>query len=41
MREFDHPTPAQVYDALSYYDDHQDEIEREVAENTEQRLLGG
>jgi uncharacterized protein (DUF433 family) len=31
-----HLTLAQVYDALSYYHDHQDEIEREMAENTEE-----
>jgi len=29
-----HLTLAQVYDALSYYYDHQDEIEAELAENT-------
>jgi len=31
-----HPTPAQVYDALSYYHDHPDEIEQEIKENTEE-----
>lgn len=31
-----HLTLAQVYDALSYYHDHQDEIEHEIAENTEE-----
>ncbi|RME47448.1 MAG: DUF433 domain-containing protein [Chloroflexi bacterium] len=31
-----HLTLAQVYDALSYYYDHQDEIEQEMAENTEE-----
>jgi uncharacterized protein (DUF433 family) len=30
-----HLTLAQVYDALSYYYDHQDEIEQELRENTE------
>ena len=30
-----HLTLAQVYDALSYYYDHQDQIEQEMAENTE------
>jgi uncharacterized protein (DUF433 family) len=30
-----HLTLAQVYDALSYYYDHQDQIEREMTENTE------
>jgi uncharacterized protein (DUF433 family) len=29
-------TLAQVYDALSYYHDHQAEIEREIDENTEE-----
>jgi uncharacterized protein (DUF433 family) len=32
-----HLTLAQVYDALSYYHDHQAEIEHELAENTEER----
>lgn len=31
-----HLTLAQVYDALSYYYDHQDEIEQEMSENTEE-----
>jgi uncharacterized protein (DUF433 family) len=31
-----HLTLAQVYDALSYYYDHQDQIEREISENTEE-----
>jgi uncharacterized protein (DUF433 family) len=31
-----HLTLAQVYDALSYYYDHQDEIEQELGENTEE-----
>jgi len=30
LREFPHLTPAQVYDALSYYYDHQSEIEEEI-----------
>jgi len=30
-----HLTLAQVYDVLSYYHDHQDEIEQEMIENTE------
>lgn len=40
VREFGHLTLAQVHDALSYYYDHQDEIERELAENSEQHLMG-
>jgi len=31
-----HLTLAQVYDALSYYHDHQDEVEQEMIENTEE-----
>jgi len=31
-----HLTLAQVYDALSYYHDHRDEIEQELLENTEE-----
>jgi uncharacterized protein (DUF433 family) len=38
VKEFPHLTLAQVYDALSYYSDHRDEIEREFRENTEERL---
>ena len=30
LREFPQLTPAQVYDALSYYYDHQPEIEAEI-----------
>ena len=32
-----HLTLAQIYDALSYYHDHRDEIEQELLENTEER----
>jgi uncharacterized protein (DUF433 family) len=32
LREFPHLTPAQVYDALSYYYDHQEAVDREIAE---------
>ncbi len=35
-RVLPHLTLAQVYDALSYYHDHLDEIEREMIENTEE-----
>ncbi|MFQ5594057.1 MAG: DUF433 domain-containing protein [Anaerolineae bacterium] len=31
-----HLTLAQIYDALSYYHDHRDEIEQEMLENTEE-----
>lgn len=32
LQEFPHLTPAQVYDALSYYHDHREEIEEEIIE---------
>ena len=32
LREFPQLTPAQVYDALSYYYDHLEEIDREIAQ---------
>jgi uncharacterized protein (DUF433 family) len=35
VREFRHLTLAQVYDALSFYYDHRERIERELAANTE------
>lgn len=35
VKEFRNLTLAQVYDALSYYYDHRQEIERELAENAE------
>jgi uncharacterized protein (DUF433 family) len=38
VQEFPHLTLAQIYDALSYYYDHKDDIEQELAENTEARL---
>jgi len=38
-RQLPHLSPAQVYDALSYYYDHRDEIDRLIEENTEERLM--
>jgi len=35
VREFPHLTLAQIYDALSFYYDHQEEIEKDLALNTE------
>jgi uncharacterized protein (DUF433 family) len=35
LHEFPHLTPAQVYDALSYYYDHRTEIDAEIAELTD------
>jgi uncharacterized protein (DUF433 family) len=34
-----HLTPAQVYEALSYYHDHQSEIEHDIAENRVENLI--
>lgn len=36
--EFSHLTLAQVYDALSYYYDHKEFIDRDLRENSEQML---
>ena len=36
--EFSHLTLAQVYDALSYYYDHKEDIDRELRDNSEQML---
>ena len=38
VREFSHLTLAQVYDALSYYCDHKETIDREIQENSEEKL---
>ena len=38
VKEFPHLTLAQVHDALSYYYDHQQAIERELDELTEDKL---
>jgi len=37
VKEFSHLSLAQVYDALSYYYDHKQEIDRELDENTEKK----
>jgi len=34
-----HLTPAQVYEALSYYHDHQAEIEQDIQEGQVERLI--
>jgi uncharacterized protein (DUF433 family) len=34
LASYPHLTPAAVYDAISYYYDHQDEIDRFIHENT-------
>lgn len=38
VREFPHLTLAQVYDALSYYYDHKDSVEQDLAAYTEEQL---
>jgi uncharacterized protein (DUF433 family) len=38
IKEFGHLTLAQVHDALSYYYDHQVEIDRDIEENTEEHV---
>jgi uncharacterized protein (DUF433 family) len=35
VAEFTHLTLAQVYDALSYYYDHKEDIDRDLQENSE------
>jgi uncharacterized protein (DUF433 family) len=34
-----HLKPVHVYDALSYYYDHQDEIEQDIGADSEERLM--
>jgi len=34
-----HLTPAQVYEALSYYHDHQAEIEQDIEESQAERII--
>ena len=38
VKEFPHLTLAQIHDALSYYYDHSADVDRDIAENTEERL---
>jgi uncharacterized protein (DUF433 family) len=38
VHEFPHLTLAQVYDVLSYYYDHQEDIDKELSEHTEEKL---
>jgi len=38
VKEFSHLSLAQVYDALSYYYDHKEEIDEELEKLTEDRL---
>ena len=39
MREFPQLHPSQVYDAFSYYYDHQEEIEHDILENGDEDSL--
>jgi uncharacterized protein (DUF433 family) len=41
VREFPQLSLSFIYDALSYYYDHQSELEREMEENTEAHWRGG
>jgi uncharacterized protein (DUF433 family) len=36
--EFHHLTLAQIHDALSYYYDHQGDVDRDIAANTEDHV---
>lgn len=36
LREFPQLRPAEVYDALSYYHDHREQVEQEIAELTDE-----
>ncbi len=38
VREFSHLTLAQVYDALSYYYDYRNHIDRDLREGTEEKV---
>jgi len=38
QRELPHLTLAQIYDAISYYYDYQDEIDAEIANDTEEKV---
>lgn len=39
LRAYPHLAPAAVYDAISYYFDHREEIEAQIAENRIERVL--
>ena len=38
VKEFSHLTLAQIYDALSYYYDHKEEVDRELDEVSEELI---
>ena len=39
LRDYPHLTLAQIHDAISYYFDHRDEIEKEIKENTVREVM--
>lgn len=39
LQAYPHLKPAQIYDAISFYFDHQDEIETEIKENRIENVL--
>lgn len=39
LQSYPHLKPAQIYDAISYYFDHQDEIESEIKANRIEKVL--
>ncbi len=38
QRELPHLTLAQIYDAISYYYDHQDKIDKEISDDAEDKI---
>jgi uncharacterized protein (DUF433 family) len=39
LRDYPHLSLAQIHDAISYYFDHRDEIEKEINENTVREMM--
>ncbi len=39
LKDYPHLSGAAVHDAISYYLDHQDEIEREIVENRQETVM--
>lgn len=39
LRDYPHLSLAQIYDAISYYFDHKEEIEREIRANTVREMM--
>jgi len=40
IASYPHLAPAAVYDALSYYLDHKDEVDRHIADHSPEKLAG-